>query len=299
MTDELQRDKSVAPHRVVVRSDLPYRHVDGHQLLADLYIPGTEYPPPVVVYVHGGGFRFGSRADGAATRLSAIAAHGVAVLSVSYRLAPDSSFPEALYDVRAAVRWVRGHADELGVDGSRVAVWGSSAGGLLASLVALTAGSDEFEEPQDDPGRLAASAGSSAVQAVVAWFPLTDVEAGASRSALEAAVLPFDFEAALLGVASVAAVAQDPAVAERARRASPVNWASAQAPPFLISHGDRDRITPLSQSRSLHEALVRAGASSTLVVVGGAGHEGSAFESPAHIALTAAWMTATLDSNPL
>jgi acetyl esterase/lipase len=274
---------------VVVTPDLIYRQVDGESLMADLHRPETETPPPVAVYVHGGGFKFGSRSDHADTRLSGLARHGIAVLSVDYRLAPASRFPAPLHDIRAAVQWVRANASTLGVDATRVAIWGASAGGLLASLVALTSDDAELDETVGSPTEQ-----SGAVQAVVAWFPLTDLLADASRSALETAAIPFDFESAFFGADSLAEVIANPDLANIARRASPVNWASATAPPFLIAHGDRDRFVMVGQSITFHDALVRAGANSSLMLVGGAGHQDAAFDAPANLALTAAWITTTL-----
>ncbi|MFC5063333.1 alpha/beta hydrolase fold domain-containing protein [Actinomycetospora atypica] len=265
--------------------DLTYREVGGRALQADLYLPRTEQPPPGVVYVHGGGFQVGSRTDDAELRLTALAAHGLAVLSVDYRLAPADPFPAAVHDVRAAVRWFRTHAADLGVDGARLALWGASAGATLASLVALTEAAGGLGDGAVEPWELAA------VQAVVAWFGMSDLMATASRSWLETAILPFDFEAAFLGVGSVGEVA---GVADRARDASPLSWVSPGAPPFLIAHGDRDRITPASQSQLLHDALVRVGVPSSLLLLGGAGHEDRAFESPASLAVTAGWLVGTL-----
>lgn len=245
--------------------DLVYRQVDGTTLRADLHLPETEQPPPVVVYVHGGGFQFGSRTDDADSRLSALAAHGIAVLSIDYRLAPDVLFPGPVDDVREAVRWTRAQAAELGVDGRRIGLWGASAGATLAVLAAL-------------------SGDRADVGAVVAWFAITDLAETASRSWLEAQILPFDFESAFLGDLG------------RTREASPLNWVHASAPPFLVAHGDRDRVTPVNQSQALHDALVRSGAESTLLLVGAAGHEDRAFESPAHLALTAGWLATMLSA---
>lgn len=271
---------------VKVTPDLAYAEADGQPLLADLYRPGTQEPPPVVIYVHGGGFVVGSRSDDAEDRLAALAAHGVAVLSVNYRLAPAAHFPAQLHDVKAAVRWIRACAPSLDVNGERLAIWGASAGALLAALAGLTAGQAALEgEVGAHPGQ------SSAVQAVVAWFGTADLLVSASRSWLEAEILPFNSEAALLGVGSAADVS---GVADRARQASPLTWVSADAPPFLIAHGDRDRIVPAAQSHSLYEALVRAGAQSSLLLVGGAGHEGREFDSPANLALTAGFLAAAL-----
>lgn len=272
---------------VTVTNDLTYAEVDGKPLLADLYRPSTQQPPPVVLYVHGGGFEVGSRSDNAKERLTGLAAHGVAVLSIDYRLAPAGQFPAPLHDVKAAVRWVRANAADLDVAGERVGVWGASAGALLASLAGLTAGRTELDGHVGDH-----LDESSAVQAVVAWFGATDLLTSSSRSWLEAEILPFNFEAALLGVASAEEVRRH--AADRAREASPVTWVSADAPPFLIAHGDRDRVVPPAQSHTLHEALVRAGGSSSLLLVGGAGHEDAAFDAPTNLALTAGFLTAAL-----
>ena len=103
-----------------------------------LYWPNSEVPPPVLVYFHGGGWVVGSPEthDGICRALANAA--GCLVASVDYRLAPEHPFPNGLEDCRAAVRWIRLVADELGVDGTRIAVGGDSAGGNLAAVVAIT-----------------------------------------------------------------------------------------------------------------------------------------------------------------
>lgn len=271
---------------VSVTSDLPYAEVDGTALLADLYRPDTEQAPPVVVYVHGGGWAVGSRSDFAETRLGALAAHGLAVLSIDYRLVDVAHFPAQLHDVKAAVRWVRGEAGRLGVDAERIGIWGASAGAVLASLTGLTAGRPELE---GDVGHHTDR--SSGVQAVVCWFGVGDLVATSTRSSLEARLSPHGPEAAFLGVGSIAEVAGVP---DLACQASPLSWVADTAPPFLIAHGDRDRVVPLTESQSLHDALTRAGASSSLLVLGGAGHEDAAFDAPANLALTAGFLLASL-----
>lgn len=273
-------------HDVAITPDLTYAEAGGQTLLADLYRPATKAAPPVVLYFHGGGFQFGSRSDGADTRLAALAAYGVAVLSVDYRLAPAAHFPAQLHDVKAAIRWVRARGPSLGVNSERVGLWGASAGAVLAALAGLTSGQAAFEGTVGEhPDQ------SSKVDAVVAWFGVFDLLSSALRSGLEARLLPHEFGATLLGLESSADVL---AAADRATQASALTWVSADAPPFLIAHGDRDRMAPLAESHALHDALVRAGAQSSMLLVGGAGHEGSAFESPANLALTAAFLTAAL-----
>lgn len=269
-------------HDVEIVSDLVFSETDGIHLMADLYIPVADEPVPVALYVHGGGFQFGSRGDDGPNRIRVLAAHGVAVLSVDYRLAPDGRHPDQLNDLRAAVRWLRGASAASGIDSRRidtrrVGVVGASAGGLLAALLGLA------------PGEKA-----DTVQAVVALFPMTDLIASASRSDLETNIFPFAFEAALLGAENLGQLRDDEDVRRRALDASPVHWVREDAPPFLLAHGDRDRITPEAQSRLLHDALVRVGADSTLVTVGGAGHEDAKFDSAGQLALTAGWLRAVL-----
>ncbi|HZZ55106.1 MAG TPA: alpha/beta hydrolase, partial [Trebonia sp.] len=101
------KEHTSSMYEVTVTADLAYADADGQPLLADLYRPATEQAPPVVLYVHGGGFAVGSRSDGAEGRLAALAAQGVAVLSVDYRLAPAAHFPAQLHDVKGAARSAR------------------------------------------------------------------------------------------------------------------------------------------------------------------------------------------------
>ena len=129
---------------------------------------------------------------------------------------------------------------------------------------------------------------SSQVQAVVHWFGQTDLLASGSRSDVEARLLPFAFEAGLLGTSSLAASA------DRARALSLLTRVSSQAPPFLIAHGDRDHVVSPSEGHALHDALSRAGADTSFLLVGGAGHEGEEFARPDVLALTAAWLRAKL-----
>jgi acetyl esterase/lipase len=258
-----------------------YATVGGTTLGMDLH-RAPQAGAPLVLYVHGGGWRSGNRADAGATRLAPLAARGVTVASVDYRLVPDATFPEQLHDLKGAVRWLRSHGPSLGVPTERLGVWGASAGAYLGSLLALTAG-DEFEGAVG--GNLEQASG---VQAVVHWFGQSDLLVSGSRSDIEARLLPFAFEAGLLGVGAVADAA------DRARVLSLLARVSPQAPPFLIAHGDRDHVVAPSEGEALHHALSRAGAESQFMLLGGAGHEGPEFDRPTTLAVTAAWLRATL-----
>lgn len=264
---------------VDVQSDVTYAEVEGTVLSLDLHRPRTPSPPPVVVYLHGGAWQVGDKAEGAAERLSALAAHGIAVVSANYRLIEAALYPAQIHDAKAAVRWVRAHGDEHGLATERVGIWGASAGGYLASMVGLTADDPELEGSVGD-----AATNASAVDAVVVWFGQSDLAGSARRSGLETMILEPPVEPPLFGLDSAE---QYP---DRLRDASPLARVHAAAPPFLIAHGDRDRVTPLLESFTLHDRLVREGRNSALLTVGGAGHEGAEFDAPANLAITAAFL---------
>ena len=248
-----------------------YATPDGEALQLDVHPaagPAT-LELGTVVYIHGGAFAVGDRSMDA-ERVLALVEHGLTVVVPDYRLAPNATFPDPVDDVRAAIKWIRDHPDDVGTTSSCVALWGASAGGVLACLAALM-------EPES-------------VQAVVTWFGFSDIRTSASRSPLEAAILPTGAEHNLLGVDDLAAVP------ELVAQASPLTHVSAAAPPFLIAHGDRDHVVAIDESHQLHAALTRAGAESTLLVLGGAGHEDPRFDSASNIAITAAFLRSHLSS---
>jgi acetyl esterase/lipase len=239
---------------------LVYGEVPGFQPLElDLYLPeAAGAPVPVIVHVHGGGWRRGSRRV-PLPRLGAgfygeLAARGFAVAAIDYRLSGEARYPAALEDVHAAIGWVREHAAEYGLDPGRVFAWGDSAGGHLALMAAL-AGAEA-----NGPG--------TEVQGVVAWFPVTDL-AGLLDDVAAAGGHPDpgpeSREALFLGAPAAS-------VPGLAREASPVNHASAAAPPVLLMHGAADDLVPPAQSIRLAEALTEAGARVELELVPGATH---------------------------
>jgi acetyl esterase/lipase len=269
---------------VLIERDLVFAAVGETALRLDLY-RAPQADAPVVLYVHGGGWRSGDKADGANERLAPLAAHGVTVAAVNYRLVPDAVFPDQVHDLKAAIRWLRAQGPSLGLPTDRIGIWGASAGAYLGSLLALTPGVDEFEATVGGNADQ-----SSAVQAVVHWFGQSDLLAAGSRTETETRLLPFAFEAGLLGVNSVVEAA------DRARHLSLLRRVSPAAPPFLIAHGDRDHVVAPSESQALHDALSRAGADTQFILLGGAGHEGPEFDRPANLALTAAWLRAHVSS---
>ena len=245
-------------------SGVPYAAIPGvRPLELDLYLPAEPGPAPVVVFLHGGGWRLGSRhsagpAFPGPAAFEAVAAAGIAVASVDYRLSGEAVWPAQLHDGKAAVRWLRARADELGLDPTRVAAWGESAGGHLAELLALT-GDDVALE-----GEVGVSGPSSAVDAVVAWYAPSDL--GAVATDIGADPLdPGSREAQLLG-------APVSTVPDRAAHASPVTYVSSAAPPVLLLHGRDDTAVACVQSERLAAALHAAGTDVDLHTYPGADH---------------------------
>ncbi|MGW7053516.1 alpha/beta hydrolase fold domain-containing protein [Streptomyces sp. NPDC054887] len=232
---------------------VPYADVEGSRPLElDLWLPGAvqEEPLPLVLFVHGGAWRRGRRDDmGMRTRhwspgpFARIAAAGIAVACVDYRLSGEATFPAPLDDLRAALRWLTLRSAELGIDTARTVAWGESAGGHLASLLALT---------HADPPLAGA----------VIWYAPSDLTSTRGRFAPENAATP---EALMLGAAPSAAP-------ERARAASPLAHVHSGAPPFLLVHGEQDTMVHCSHSQSLATALEGAQAPVELQTVPGADH---------------------------
>jgi acetyl esterase/lipase len=248
-------------------ADQAYSHAGGTARLADLYLPvGSNSPVPVVIWLHGGGWRFGDR------RLAPDLSHfaersGLAVVSIDYRLSDEAKFPAQAEDVKTAVRWVRSVADRFGFEGGRIGLWGSSAGGHLAACAALSEKHNFLSEEHDGY--------SSAVQAVVDGYGPTNfaridsdradmpVLGSDAESVAIGGVLPAgdrdSFESRLLGVA-VSSTAREVELAD------PVHYVRSGSPPFLILHGEADTIIPSSQSRYLFDRLSDAGNDATLVL---------------------------------
>lgn len=237
-------------------------------LLLDLHIPQSAdgAAVPVVVYAHGGGFLGGSRAMGPWAFLLAA---GYAVASVDYRLSGECPFPAPVHDVAAAVRWVRAHADEYGLDAGRVAGFGSSAGAYLVNAVAL-AGDDH---PSLTGGLGPTPDQSCRLAAVIDHYAPVDFLTfdEDSEDVMEPANAPGTSAARFLGFVP----SDRPAEAELANLC---RYASAASPPFLIAHGGADHRVGLGQSRRLLAALTGAGAQAELIIVPGADHGSAEFD---------------------
>ncbi|MGQ3413347.1 alpha/beta hydrolase fold domain-containing protein [Natrinema sp. LN54] len=265
---------------VSVREDVTYAVRDAGEMKLDLYVPErteTDGEPPLVVYVHGGGWVFGTRKN--APDLERYAAEwGCAMASVSYRLAvvPDDAdfptdgiadnptprgvFPDQIVDVKAAIRWLRANADEYGFDPDSVAAWGASAGGHLAALAGTLEDIESLPGdayPDTAVAKDVAPDQSGAVQAVVDWYGISDI--------LELPSQPGGLESFLLG----GDVSENQ---DKARRASPTTYVDPETPPFLVMHGREDQVVSIQQSRLLLESLQTAGVGVTMYELHELGH---------------------------
>lgn len=246
----------------------------------DLYLPQqTGSPRPLVAWIHGGAWRAGSKDECSARRLVPL---GYAVASIEYRFGQDATFPAQIEDCKAAIRWLRAHRAEYGIDPARIGVWGASAGGHLVALLGVTGQISDFDTgPNLDQ--------SSAVQCVVDFFGPTDfLHFGNKGDELN---LPNSAVAQLVGGPVSTHQAQ-------ARRASPIYYVTKQAAPFLILHGDHDPLVPLQQSQELEAALQKAGVECTLEVVSGAGHGGGGFSTPENLKLIVDFLARHLKPQP-
>lgn len=245
------------PRGTVVLRDVPYV-TDGHaRQVLDLYLPKDAARPPLVILIHGGAFRGGSKSHENAARWLR---EGYAVAAVDYRLSGDAIFPAQIEDCKAAVRWLRAHAKRHGYDPERFGVYGTSAGAHLAAMVGTTGGPSAFDVGEHLDV-------SSRVQAVVDNYGPTDFLQMDAYRLPEGQVhdAPDSPESTLIG----GAIQDHP---DRARAANPITYVSPDDPPFLVIHGDRDPLVPHHQSELLVAALERAGVPVTFYTVKGGGH---------------------------
>lgn len=248
------------PEGFTAHRDLKYAKGDSAKFTLDVYAPKTiGNPRPLIVWVHGGGWRNGSKDR---CPVLPFLEKGYVVASINYRLSGEAIFPAQIEDCKAAIRWLRAHAKTYGIDAKRVGVWGSSAGGHLVALLGTSGDVKDLEQQHEHRDQ------SSRVQAVVDFFGPTDL-LQMDDHALPTA--PFKHNAADSPESKFIGgqITKHP---ERVARVNPITYVTKDDPPFLIVHGDQDRLVPTHQSRILHAALTKAGVDSTLHIVKGAGH---------------------------
>lgn len=287
VVEELRRVvPALAPHlretpAAALISDLPYGSAAGERLLLDVRVPVGDGPFPVAILIHGGGWSSGDKANvgsaGGGADISPwfqpLSDAGFVWFSINYRLAPQHRWPACLEDVAAAIRWVKANASRYHGDPGRVALFGHSAGGHLATLAGTLA---------DDSVR---------VQAVVGYAPVTNHEqdlaarGGLSLSLQNLLNRPKEPTPESLGLL---------------RAISPLNHVRPGLPPFLLLHGDADRTVPLQQSLDFHARLREQGVRCELIVLPGAPHRLLDWtrHSTDHDARMIAWLREVLGPGP-
>jgi acetyl esterase/lipase len=246
-------------HEVTVRANVDYVEHDGTKLTGDLYLPKGVAKAPVIIGVHGGGWQGGSPA-GYRHWGPFLAKNGYGVFAIRYRLAKAGTFPKAVYDVKAAIQFVRAKAADLGVDPDRIGLQGDSAGGHLVSLAGLAA--DEFKsEYRNDPN----AAVPANVKTVVSFYGIYDMLAQWQHDQI---ARPRDqISEKFLGVSPM----QNRKVYFEA---SPISYATVDRNQtrFLLIHGSADDIVDPAQAQQFWTALNQASIYSRRVNLPGAGH---------------------------
>jgi acetyl esterase/lipase len=242
--------------KVDVETDIEYAKAGDISLKLDVYQPkaASDKPRPCLVWIHGGGWQNGDKMSGRGRLSSYVASGDFVGVSVGYRLTDKGSWPAQIHDCKAAIRWIRANSEKLGIDESKIGVWGSSAGGHLVSHLGTSGDVKEVE------GDLGTTTGvSSRVACVVDFcgpsdFPNFQMTSGAQSPITK-----------LLG-----ALPKDKP--DVAKAASPITYVTKDDPPFLIVHGTDDRTVPFNQAERLYDAQKQAGLDTTFVKIEGGGH---------------------------
>jgi acetyl esterase/lipase len=232
--------------------DVPYGADELQRL--DIYVPKNTARParrPAVLWIHGGGWIEGDKRqepNGISVLSGLLVERGFVALACNYRLRPKHLHPAQVDDVQRAVRWIRAHAEKYQIDPDRIGAVGISAGGHLASMLAVR----ETRARQNDP----LDAYSSRAQAAVALNGPTDLRASA-----ESTPILTDVVQRLTG--------GDP---ERMEDASPMAFVDRNSAPILFIVGDKDPLIPNSHATRMAEQMRQSGATAEVLVLSGAGH---------------------------
>lgn len=262
-----------------VFSDLVYASLSPFQKL-DLYVPEGKGPFPLVIIIHGGGFKKGDKTGIASlNKIKYLLKENYASVSINYRLSDEAIYPAQIYDVKAAVRYLRANAQKFRLDPDHFGAWGPSAGGTLAALLGTTCDVTELEGAD-----LGNAEYSSCVQAVVDWFGLVDLLKMDEQ--FEGTGCPVGYDDPNSDESKwVGAPIQT--VPELVNKTNPMNYIDAGDPPFFIQHGADDCRVPPEQSKALADALRAAIGKENVYYseLPGVGHGGEAFKTKANFEL--------------
>lgn len=241
---------------------ITYARIEGKELKGTLFVQ-KEHPAalrPAIVLIHGGAWLTGSRIQ-MRWYGKAFAERGYVALTIDYRTMPGYTFPAPVEDAKAAVRWLRQHANEYGIDTGKIAAMGTSSGGHLALMLAVTRPEDGLEGTEN-------LGVPSDVTAAVSLYGPSDLRGFESESAeapLGGAALWRPYLKSFLGEKSFGGRKPEEA-------ASPIVYVDRNDPPLLLIHGEKDSLVPVKETERLFSRLEDAGANATMMKVEGYGH---------------------------
>jgi len=253
---------TAGPADLVQLKDIDYVGTGNPRQKLDLVLPKDRAGKkrPMVVFIHGGGWLAGRKEDGLEVIRHIAASGDYATATINYRLSQEAVWPAQIYDCKAAIRFLRGKADEYGIDPDKIGVMGFSAGGHLVSM--LGTGNDE-PSLEGTLGKFAKV--SSRVQCVVNFFGPTDFLTFFDKDPNLEKLSGQNMAAQLLG-------RNKEEIAANAKAASPVTWITKDDAPFFTAHGTKDNLVPFAQATEIDAALEKAGVETHLVAMEGAGH---------------------------
>lgn len=255
---------------IKISRDIEFARVDEFSLKLDLYQPVGAASPPLIVWVHGGAWRAGSKDN---MPLDELVKRGFAIASIDYRLSPVAKFPAQVHDCKAAIRFLRAKAKQYGYDASKTGIVGSSAGGHLVAEIGVTNGHSKLE---GTVGKYLDQ--SSSVQAIVDYYGPTNFLTILKQSTPHGLSVRVPALQLLLG-------SQPEENAALAKLASPVYHVDKNDPPLLMIHGDYDPQVPINQSHELHGRYKELGLTARLEIIHGGAHGGPQFYNQARIDL--------------
>jgi acetyl esterase/lipase len=225
------------PRIEIIRNNVFFEE-DDLRLRLDIYRPrSSKKKRPVLLQIHGGAWISGSKRQ-AAFLMTHMAAQGWVCFSVGYRFSPDIKFPQHLIDIKRALKWIRNHADEFGIDTDFIISTGGSAGGHLAALMALTPNESEFQPgfEQED----------TRIQGCVPVYGVSDFSAPFSKNT------PYPAKEGVLKMVCGGTPETEP---ECYQQINPANWVSKNTPPFLLLQGETDALIPVQETQAFWHVL--------------------------------------------
>lgn len=262
-----QRNQTRPPpsDSVQLVENIPYADTDNPRQALDLLLPKERGDDaiPVVVFIHGGGWRNGNKQGGRNRVRPYVESGNYAGVTVAYRLSGEAKWPSQIHDCKAAIRWIRANAEKYNLDADRIGVWGTSAGGHLVTMLGTSGDVEAMDGSLGSNNQY-----SSRVTCVADFYGPTNFLT-MNATAIESATLDHDAadspESLLIG----GAIQENP---DKVATADPITYVTADDPPILIVHGTLDPLVSFNQSELLYAALEKKGVEKTLITVEGGGH---------------------------